>query len=73
VETRRPFAKWELADKITLSDNKSVTPGQEETVAETLDKDGKVIGRWVVAWGEGGEGTCHQVGKVNRYVLICST
>lgn len=53
-----------------LPAGKSMIPGQEETVAETMDKNGRVLGRWVVTWGEGGEGICHQVGSVIRYGLI---
>ncbi|KAG5647069.1 hypothetical protein DXG03_001439 [Asterophora parasitica] len=64
LETKRAFAKWELADTVVLPNDKTVEPGQEETVAETTDKDGNVLGRWVVKWGEGGEGTCHEVGKI---------
>ena len=41
-------------------------PGLEETVAETRDQNGTIIGRWVVQWGENGQGTCHQVGRVVR-------
>lgn len=69
VETSRPFAKWELADSIVLStaaNTKTPLLGQEETVAETMDKTGKVLGRWVVKWGENGEGTCREVGSVIR-------
>jgi hypothetical protein len=49
-----------------LPASKSITPGNEETVAETADKDGNVIGRWVVTWGENGEGVCREVGHVVR-------
>ncbi|KAF5380435.1 hypothetical protein D9615_004666 [Tricholomella constricta] len=70
IETKRPFAKWELADSLVLPGDKTVEPGQEETVAETMDKDGNVLGRWVVKWGEGGEGTCHEVGKIIRYYNV---
>ncbi|KAG6855742.1 hypothetical protein H0H87_011352 [Tephrocybe sp. NHM501043] len=66
IETRRAFAKWELADKMILSGDKAAEPGTEETVAETSDKEGNITGRWVVKWGENGEGTCHEVGKVIR-------
>ena len=64
VETRRPFAKWELAEAIVAP--KAGLPGQEETVAETLTTDGSVIGRWVVTWSENGRGTCRKVGTVVR-------
>jgi hypothetical protein len=66
VETKRAFAKWELAESLVLPASKSITPGNEETVAETADKDGNVIGRWVVTWGENGEGVCREVGHVVR-------
>ncbi|EKM81159.1 hypothetical protein AGABI1DRAFT_112850 [Agaricus bisporus var. burnettii JB137-S8] len=71
VESGRPFAKWELAQTVVLSKEESegerrVEPGQEETVAETRDKDGKLLGRWVVTWGENGEGTCREIGSVVR-------
>lgn len=71
-ETKRPFAQWELAQTIVLptcklgTGTRSVSPGQEETVAETMDKDGSVIGRWVVKWGENGQGSCREVGKIVR-------
>ncbi|KAJ7460702.1 hypothetical protein FB451DRAFT_1341429 [Mycena latifolia] len=67
VPTKRPFAKWELAQLVLLPPNlRNTTPGQEETVAETVDAQGHVLGRWVVEWGEGGEGNCHEVGSVVR-------
>jgi hypothetical protein len=69
VETKRPFAKWELAEKVVLPDSKSVALGHEETVAETTDKDGNIIGRWIVKWEENGEGICHEVGSIVR--LVC--
>lgn len=47
--------------------------GQEETVAETFDKGGNVIGRWIVKWEHTSEdgrdyvgGECRAVGKVER-------
>ncbi|KAF8891842.1 hypothetical protein BD779DRAFT_1513458 [Infundibulicybe gibba] len=67
VDTKRPFAKWELASSITVA---SQAPGQEETIAETMNKDGEVLGRWVVTWGENGEGTCRQVGNVVRFFNV---
>jgi len=68
IDTKRPFAKWELAEKIILPDTKHTMQSLEETVAETTDKDGDTIGRWVVKWGENGEGACHQVGSIVRCV-----
>jgi hypothetical protein len=69
VETKRPFAKWELAEKMVLPDSKSIAPGHEETVAETTDKDGNIIGRWIVKWGQNDEGICREVGSIVR--LVC--
>ena len=77
IETHRPLAKWELAREITLSGNSSEsggskahpTPGEEETIAETMDQKGEIIGRWVVKWKENGVGVCHQVGHVVRSVF----
>lgn len=45
---------------------KAFVPGKEETVAETMDKTGAVVGRWIVKWEENGTGTCRQVGSVVR-------
>lgn len=70
IETKRPFAKWELAEKMVLPDSKSIALSHEETVAEIIDKDGNTIGRWVVKWGENGEGICHEVGSVVRHFNV---
>lgn len=74
VETSRPFAKWELPLAIQLpppdeditTAGKAGAPGEEETVAETLNDKGEIIGRWIVKWGEGGTGSCRGTGKVLR-------
>ncbi|KAJ6631538.1 hypothetical protein B0H10DRAFT_1772876 [Mycena sp. CBHHK59/15] len=68
VPTSRPFAKWELADLVQLppSMNRTATPGTAETVAETTDESGRVLGRWVVTWGNAGEGNCHAEGRIIR-------
>lgn len=74
VETGRPFAKWELPlaiqlpppEKDIITAGKAGASGEEETVAETLNDKGEVIGRWIVKWGEGGAGTCRSTGKVLR-------
>ena len=69
-ETSRAFAKWELADRVTLEgkdQRQKAVAGTQETVAETTDAKGRLVGSWVVTWGEDGEGTCKQVGKVNRW------
>ncbi|KAH6914014.1 hypothetical protein BKA70DRAFT_1260179 [Coprinopsis sp. MPI-PUGE-AT-0042] len=75
VETRRPMAKWELAKSIMLSpermsDQGTPAVGSQETVAETVDEKGQVIGRWVVEWAEGGKGTCHEAGSVIRHFNV---
>jgi len=78
LQTTRPFAQWELADKIHLTSTRTesvgvnVHPedGMEETVAETKDVNGTTIGRWVVKWGTDGTGTCHQMGHVVRYFNV---
>ena len=74
VETTRPFAKWELPleiqlpppDEDIITSGKAGAAGEEETVAETLNDKGEVIGRWIVKWGEGGTGSCRGSGKVLR-------
>ncbi|KAI9465257.1 hypothetical protein BJY52DRAFT_1202399 [Lactarius psammicola] len=65
-DTTRAFARWELARSVQLppEDAAGVRPGEEETVAETLDSAGKVLGRWIVTWGENGEGSCRSEGRV---------
>jgi len=73
-ETSRPLAKWELADRVTLEgkeQRQKAVAGTQETVAETTDAEGRLVGSWVVTWGEGGEGTCKQVGKLSRCVHFC--
>lgn len=67
-DTTRVFARWELAQSVLLppEDAVAVRSGEEETVAETLDSAGKVIGRWIVTWGENGEGSCRAEGHVQR-------
>ncbi|KAI0821415.1 hypothetical protein BC629DRAFT_1249652, partial [Irpex lacteus] len=60
VPTNRPLAKWELAEAFRLPQKelqaaqKSGGLPSEETIAETMDKDGKVLGRWIVKWNEDG-------------------
>ena len=75
-ETSRAFAKWELADHVKLQgkeqQERAVT-GTQETVAETTDAKGRLVGSWVVTWGENGEGTCKQVGKVHRCAYLHAT
>jgi hypothetical protein len=44
--------------------------GLEETVAETMAADGTIVGRWIVKWGAEGAGTCHQMGRVVRWVKL---
>ncbi|KAF7323319.1 hypothetical protein HMN09_00112700 [Mycena chlorophos] len=71
----RPFAKWELLELVLLpsemrSGSAAPTPGSEETVAETFDAKGNVVGRWIVRWGEGGEGNCRGEGQIIRYFNV---
>lgn len=70
VETRRPLATWELAERVAVG--AEVQRGaDEETIAETSDPNGNIIGRWVVKWSKDGrEGTCNATGKVQRSVLF---
>jgi len=54
-QARRPFTKWQLQDAVevdTLQDGGASRrrAGETEVVAETLDKNGKVLGRWVAEW-----------------------
>jgi hypothetical protein len=65
-DTTRAFARWELARSVQLppEDAVGVRPGAEETVAETLGGAGNVLGRWIVTWGENGEGSCRAEGRV---------
>jgi hypothetical protein len=70
------MAKWELAQQMALPASRLATEGKallgtQETVAETTDHTGKVIGRWIVTWGENGEGVCHEAGTVIRCVPEC--
>lgn len=71
TETRRPFAKWELAENVQLQRTAQDDVPPEETVAETIDARGTVIGRWIVSWNENRtEGTCRAEGKVQRYCTL---
>lgn len=65
-DTTRAFARWELARSVQLplEDAVGVRPGSEETVAETMDGAGNVLGRWIVTWGENGEGSCRAEGRI---------
>jgi hypothetical protein len=69
VDTKRAFAKWELAKEVILPSNGPV-PSGEELVAETLTTDGRAIGRWIVQWGPDGEGSCRGEGNIIRYVTL---
>ncbi|KAH9944574.1 hypothetical protein B0H21DRAFT_665655, partial [Amylocystis lapponica] len=72
VPTNRPFATWELAEAFHLPSAEVAqargegTLPREETIAETKDKKGDVVGRWVVKWNEDGAGACREVGRVPR-------
>ena len=74
-ETSRAFAKWELADHVKLDGKEQqqrAVAGTQETIAETTDTKGRLVGSWIVTWGENGEGTCKQVGKVHRCACFFS-
>jgi hypothetical protein len=78
IDSKRPFAKWELAETIKLPPSKVVESSpREETIAETFDANGNVLGMWIVKWDGEGNGTCRQVGKVVRSVAallqICAS
>jgi hypothetical protein len=80
VETKRPFAKWELAQSVLLPPPKEDAlmaakggePGEEETIAETFNSRGEIVGRWIVKWGSDGAGSCHGTGTVVRCVIFIS-
>lgn len=68
-DTRRPFATWELLEQVdvTPTKNSDAPRNGEETVAETSDERGKVLGRWIVSWDATGSiGKCRAVGTVQR-------
>ncbi|GBE80741.1 Uncharacterized protein SCP_0304600 [Sparassis crispa] len=76
VPASRPFATWELAEMFQLpraeaarEKSAGLLP-REETIAETTNKDGKVIGRWIVNWSEDGMGRCREIGRVARYFNV---
>ena len=74
VPTSRPFAKWELAEAFQLplaeaqAEKANGHLPREETIAETLDDAGNVLGRWIVKWDGNGAGSCREVGRIQRYV-----
>ncbi|KAF8270160.1 hypothetical protein EI94DRAFT_1723278 [Lactarius quietus] len=60
-DTTRAFARWELAQSVLLppEDAVAVRPGEEETVAETLDSAGK-----------NGEGSCRAEGRIQTHFNV---
>ncbi|KIP11331.1 hypothetical protein PHLGIDRAFT_124974 [Phlebiopsis gigantea 11061_1 CR5-6] len=76
VPTNRPFAKWELATAFNLPTAEAAAEKakgnlpREETIAESMDATGKMLGRWIVKWNEDGTGTCRETGKVSRYFNV---
>lgn len=78
VDTKRPFSKWELAQSVLLPPSKEDAlmaekggvPGEEETIAETFNATGEIVGRWIVKWENDGRGTCRGTGKVVRYAIL---
>ncbi|ETW74834.1 hypothetical protein HETIRDRAFT_412753 [Heterobasidion irregulare TC 32-1] len=71
-DATRPFARWSLASAVQLPSGEARMPavGSEETVSETTDAKGNVLGRWVVTWAENGEGNCRAVGQVVRHFNV---
>ena len=71
TETKRPMAKWELAETVSSNSPSSGEPDsipQEETVAETMDAEGRILGRWIVSWNDDrSKGICRGEGKIQRY------
>lgn len=69
VDSDKPFTTWKLARRFQLPPFVAhiVKPGQEEVVAETFDRCGEVLGRWIVTWGEDGRGYCRGEGNIQRY------
>jgi len=69
TEAKRPFAKWELAENVTLPE--AAQGAGEETVAETADAKGTVVGRWIVTWDASGlSGRCRAEGRVQKYFNV---
>jgi len=52
------------------SEGRAGAPGTQETIAETMDSKGEVLGRWIVTWGENGAGECTSTGSVIRYFNV---
>ena len=75
IDADKPFTVWKLARRFRLPPFVAhiVTPGDEEVVAETFDRSGKVIGSWIVTWGDDGQGYCRSEGTIQRYVTRSST
>jgi len=73
-ETKRPMAKWELAESVVVHQNSAeggLGVPSEETVAETMDAQGRVLGRWIVSWNEDGtKGICRGEGKIQKYFNV---
>lgn len=61
VPSDRPGAKFALAEHV----NGTGADGAEETIAQTTDADGRVLGRWIVRWDKG-IGRCRAAGNVVR-------
>ncbi|KIJ24020.1 hypothetical protein M422DRAFT_195225 [Sphaerobolus stellatus SS14] len=67
--TGRAFAKWELAEEVARRPGEETQNG-EETVAETVDAGGRIVGRWIVRWGTDGRGQCRGEGQIVRYFNV---
>ncbi|KAH8828478.1 hypothetical protein DL96DRAFT_1603428 [Flagelloscypha sp. PMI_526] len=62
TESDKPFPNGKLARSVNASSSQG--EGEQETVAETLDDKGNVVGRWIVTWDGKGVGHCSKVGHV---------
>lgn len=54
--TKRHFAKWELVGEIAAEVSNDASPerrpGGTEVAAETFDKQGNLLGRWLIKWSQ---------------------
>lgn len=76
--TTRFMAHWQLAKEVRLNKDEaertiaSLEDGKEETVAETRNEKGDLLGWWMVRWSrEGGSyvGECIRSGNVVQWVI----
>lgn len=76
VPSNRPLAKWELAEVFKLpakeveAENRQGSLPRDETIAETVDKNGNYLGWWLVTWEKDGTGTCRPAGRIERCASV---